>query len=304
MKKIVYRGKEQSLGKWCKELGLNYMKTYQRINTLGYSIEKAFEKGTEVGKKKKVMIFGDVHVPYQHPQLIEEIKKNKDVDYIVIGGDLIDCESCSSFPSMNRPTLWEELIEAHNFIKEIQEITNAEIYCITGNHESRQKMEIMKMHQKGLQEMIDPQLLRMLGDGFNHYHNGEKVTYEGLKKFNYIPHRYAKLFGNLITIHPKNFSNIPGRVSEQAAEKCINEEIAEKGDIIFVHHTHKYSWILSSRRGNMQVVEIGCSCKDMDYADFGGNGNLNYGKQSNNYAIAEFIEGEKINPNDIKTYFY
>lgn len=304
MKKIEYRGKEQSLGKWCKELGLNYAKIYQRINVLGYSVEEAFEKGTDVGKKKKGMIFGDVHVPYQHPQLIEEIKKNKDVDYIVIGGDLIDCESCSSFPTMNRPTLWEELIATHNFIKEIQEITDAEIYCITGNHEIRQKMDVIKMQQQELQEMIDPQLLRMLGDGFTCYPNGEKVVYEGLKKFNYIPHRYAKLFGNLITIHPKEFSNVPAKISEQAAEKCINEEIMEKGDIIFVHHTHKYSWIVANRRGNAQVIELGCSCKEMDYASLSETGKLSYGKQVNTYALFEFIEDEKINPNDVKICFY
>ena len=301
MKKIQYRGKEQSLGKWCKELGLNYMKTYQRINTLGYSIEEAFEKGTDVGKKKKVMIINDVHIPFQHEGLLNEIEKHKDIDYLVVGGDYIDTESCSSFPMLERPTLEQELIAAYEYTKKIKDITKAEIYCIVGNHEERLEREITKMQQKGIQRMIDPQLLRMLSDGFSFYINGKKITYDKIEGFNYIHKWYTKLFDNLIVCHPKNFSNVPGSVAEKAAEHFLNKGVYEKGDIISVSHTHKYSNLICSRRQDAFVIENGCSCKAMDYAD---RGNLSYGTQVNCYTILEFTEGEKINYNDIKIYFY
>ena len=63
---------------------------------------------------------------------------------------------------------------------------------------------------------------------------------------------------------------------------------------------HKFSQIIATRRNNMIVVENGCLCKAMDYAD---TGKLSYGEQINCFTILEFEEGKKINYNNIKTYF-
>lgn len=40
---ITYKNKTQSLTDWCKELNLNYNRVKQRINSCGWSVEKAFE---------------------------------------------------------------------------------------------------------------------------------------------------------------------------------------------------------------------------------------------------------------------
>ena len=47
---IFYKGKTQSLADWCRELDIPYGRTGQRINKLGWSIEKAFETK---GKQRK-----------------------------------------------------------------------------------------------------------------------------------------------------------------------------------------------------------------------------------------------------------
>ena len=44
---ISYRGKEQSLSDWCRELNLGYERTYRRIHDSGWSVEKAFELVSE-----------------------------------------------------------------------------------------------------------------------------------------------------------------------------------------------------------------------------------------------------------------
>lgn len=41
---VEYKGKIQSLRKWCKELGLDYKKTWSRYKILNWSIEKCFTK--------------------------------------------------------------------------------------------------------------------------------------------------------------------------------------------------------------------------------------------------------------------
>ena len=42
---LTYKGKTQSLSDWCRELGLDYFRTKARLNSLGWSVEDAFECG-------------------------------------------------------------------------------------------------------------------------------------------------------------------------------------------------------------------------------------------------------------------
>ena len=321
---IEVYGMKKNLKEWADYLGISKQLLNYRINKSGGNKESVIlaeiykkckgikdseegvkemktNKNVKENKKKKVMIINDVHVPYQHDGLLDEIKKHKDMDYLVIGGDLIDCESCSSFQMLERPTLEEELVAAHEFIQEINKIINAEIICIKGNHEERLEREICKMQNKGLQRLLDSQLLRMLEEGFKFNIGTKRKKYKAIENFKYIDKWYARLFDNLVICHPKDFSNVPAKIAEKSAEYFLNRGIIEKDDIIFIGHTHKFSQIVSTRRQDVFVVENGCSCKPMDYSD---RGNLNYGNQVNCYTIVEFEEGGKIDRNDIKTYFY
>ena len=321
---IEIYGVEKNLKGWADYLGISKQLLNYRINKSGGNKESVIlaeiykkckgiedseegvkemktNKKVKENKKKKVMIINDVHVPYQHEGLLDEIKKHKDMDYLVIGGDLIDCESCSSFQMLERPTLEEELVAAHEFIQEINKIINAEIICIKGNHEERLEREICKMQNKGLQRLLDSQLLRMLEEGFKFNIGTKRKKYKAIENFKYIDKWYARLFDNLVICHPKDFSNVPAKIAEKSAEYFLNRGIIEKDDIIFIGHTHKFSQIVSTRRQDVFVVENGCSCKPMDYSD---RGNLNYGNQVNCYTIVEFEEGCKINKNDVKTYFF
>lgn len=316
---IEIYGMKKNLKEWADYLGISKQLLNYRLNKgseIGAQIESIIKREVikkmkkEVieekerkleNKKKKIMIINDVHVPYQHDGLLDEIRKHKDMDYLVIGGDLIDCESCSSFQMLERPTLEEELVAAHEFIQEINKIIDAEIICIKGNHEERLEREICKMQNKGLQRLLDSQLLRMLEEGFKFNIGTKRKKYKAIENFKYIDKWYARLFDNLVICHPKDFSNVPAKIAEKSAEYFLNRGIIEKDDIIFIGHTHKFSQIVSTRRQDVFVVENGCSCKPMDYSD---RGNLNYGNQVNCYTIVEFEEGCKINKNDVKTYFF
>lgn len=317
---IEVYGMKKNLKEWADYLGiskqlLNYKIKKGNTNVETVIIAEIFKKAKKIEEgineieienkisnaKKKVMIINDVHVPYQHEELLSEIKKHSDIDYLVIGGDLIDCESCSSFQMLERPTLEEELVAAHEFIQEINKIVNCEIICIKGNHEERLEREICKMQNKGLQRLLDSQLLRMLEEGFKFNIGTKRKQYKAIENFKYIDKWYARLFDNLVICHPKDFSNVPAKIAEKSAEYFLNRDVIEKDDIIFIGHTHKFSQIVSTRRQDVFVVENGCSCKSMDYSD---RGNLNYGNQVNCYTIVEFEEGCKIDRNDIKTYFY
>lgn len=258
------------------------------------------EKVIVNNSKIKCLIMNDLHIPYQRDDLFDIIRKYKNVDYIIFGGDVIDCESCSSFDVLDRPSVEQELAMAHDVISKINKIIDpnkTKIICIKGNHEERWTRDIMRMQQKELQKMLNPNLLEMLQDGFAYYDKGKKVKYPAIDNFEYIDSWYVKLFNNLIICHPKNFSNIGGKVSEQVSEYFLNQGILEKGDVAIFGHTHKFSMLKNNRRQGIFVVENGCMCKAMEYAS---NGKLGYTPQNSCYTYIEFEVGKKIDINDIK----
>ena len=258
------------------------------------------EKELARNDRIKVLIMNDLHIPYHRDDLFEVIRKHKNVDFIILGGDIIDCESCSSFDSLERPSVEQQLAMAHEVISKINKIidpTKTKIICIKGNHEERYTRDIMKMQQKELQKMLNPNLLEMLQDGFTYYNKGKKSKYTAIENFEYIDSWYVKLFNNLVVCHPKNFSNIGGKVSEQVSEYFLNQGILEKGDVAIFGHTHKFSMLKNNRRQGIFVVENGCMCKAMEYAS---NGKLGYTPQNSCYTYLEFENGKKININDIK----
>lgn len=51
---ITYKGETKTLIDWSDQLGLNYQKTYQRIKTYGWTIERALEKPLEIKYARSV----------------------------------------------------------------------------------------------------------------------------------------------------------------------------------------------------------------------------------------------------------
>lgn len=249
----------------------------------------------------KVLIMNDIHLPYNRSDILKHIEKNKDVDYIIIAGDLIDCESCSFWDNWNRPSVEEELIIAHDFISKVNEIINPEktqIISLLGNHEYRYEKEIIRMQEKQLKKLLNPKLLSMLEKGFTYYEKDKDITYKPINNFKYVDNWYTRLFNNLIVAHPTDFSGVDGKMCEKSAEYFLNEDIAERGDIIVFGHTHKFSSMKVNRRQGVFVIENGCMCQEMDYAK--RSGKLRYTPQNYCYTVLKFKNNEKVRLNDIK----
>lgn len=247
----------------------------------------------------KCLIMNDLHIPYQRDDLLTEIAKHKNVDYIIFGGDIIDCESCSSFDVFDRPSIEEELVQVHGFLCKVNEIIDpnkTKMIAIRGNHEARYTKEISRMQQKQLQKMLNPNILSMLETGFTYYEKTKDITYKKIDNFQYIDHWNARLFNNLIVAHPTDFSGIDGKMCEKVSEHFLNKHIAEPDDVVIFGHTHKHSAMKVNRRQGLYVIENFCLCKPMDYAD---TGKLGYNPQNYGYTYLKFKEGQKININDI-----
>jgi predicted phosphodiesterase len=249
---------------------------------------------------KSVMIVNDIHIPYQRDDVLEIIAKHaSEITTLIIGGDLMDCESVSSFPKIRGNTLTQELIMTYEFIKNIRKILkdNQEIILIKGNHTARYYKEICKMNEKELQSFINPEILDNLVEGFTLYQNGKKHKYDGIKNVRYIPQWYINVEDKLIVCHPTDFSAVDGKMCEKVSEHFLNK--GEVFDVIVMAHTHKYTQMKVSRRQGKYVVENGCMCKPQSYSN---TGKLNYTPQDYCYTIIKYNDNEHINYNNIKVY--
>lgn len=92
----------------------------------------------------------DIHFPYQDDKAIKAVIKfikDKQPEYIILNGDIVDMYDCSSFDKnpdrMN--TFQQELNLAYSLFKELRKVApNAKIIYIEGNHEYRVRRYLMK----------------------------------------------------------------------------------------------------------------------------------------------------------------
>lgn len=283
----------------CEELNINVRESYLRGIAKNISIGINLERN-KIKFDKSIMFINDIHAPFERKDLLQIISKHaNEITTLVIGGDLMDCESISSFSKINRMTLLQELIYTYKLLNKIRKILNKgqNIVLINGNHEERLKTLVCKMQEKDLQKFINPNILEMLVDGFTVYEDNKKKHYKGIEGIKYIPHWYANIDDKIIISHPKDFSQVDGKMCEKVSEHFLNKH--EKFEVCVFAHTHKYSQMKVSRRQGIFVVENGCLCSPHDYADCG---KLGYTPQDYCYTIIKYNDNEKININNIKVY--
>jgi predicted phosphodiesterase len=91
---------------------------------------------------KNVLVLPDVHIPYHHiPAINEAVNYGliKNIDSILLNGDIIDCYMLSKFqPDPRERNFGEEIIAFQQFIRTLQGIfKNVPIFFKLGNHEER-----------------------------------------------------------------------------------------------------------------------------------------------------------------------
>lgn len=248
---------------------------------------------------KSVLFINDIHCPFEREDVLDIITKHShEITTLVIAGDLMDCESISSFPKINRLTLTDELIYTYEFLKKIRKILNKnqKIIMINGNHEERLHKVISKMAEKEIQSFLNPNILEMFVDGFTIYREGKKIKYEGIEGLTFIPHWYV-LIDDIIVCHPKDFSRVKGKMLENVAGHFINKKF-DFSTILF-GHTHKMSQGIVDRYENKYVIENPCLCKPHSYSDCG---KLGYSPQTYGYTIIKYNNDERVDPNNVRVY--
>ena len=282
-----------------KLLGSTHSEDHLRKTSYGY-LERIDDEKSHTFDNS-VMIINDLHLPFEREDVLEIIAKHaNEITTLVIAGDLMDCESISSFPKIERLKLEDELIYTYNWLKEVRKILDKDqkIVIVEGNHENRWYRLVCELHKKNLQTFIDPHLLNMITEGFTIYdRDGKRRKFEPLDGIINIPHWFVNLDNKIIVAHPKDFSSVDGRMCEKASAHFLNRQ--EEFEVVVFGHTHRYTQMTVSRRQGVYVVENGALCKPMPYSD---TGKLNYTPMDSCYTIVKYNNDEKINFNNIKVY--
>lgn len=212
---------------------------------------------------KALLVVNDLHIPFQRDDILDVIESCKDkIGIIVFGGDVIDCKSISSFPSLDDMTIEYELKKAIEFIHKVREIVGSEVKLrvMKGNHEMRWERYISKMHDKKLYKFINPNVLEVLKEGMTLYEDDKAVFIEGDKELEVVSSWYT-IYNKVLICHPTNYYSQPMKNGIVATQFFSPREDFE---VLICAHSHHQGTCFF---GGKWVIESGCCCKEMQYIE-------------------------------------
>lgn len=119
---------------------------------------------------KRLLAFGDAHIPQQHPVAVEILKKaicRFKPDIAISLGDLLDCGQFSQHPPTYgvTPSDYEaDLRQANELIDFVQKHTRERTVLIEGNHEFRlNRWAAQNAEGRGAYNMLAPRIQLMRG---------------------------------------------------------------------------------------------------------------------------------------------
>lgn len=209
----------------------------------------------ELGKRqpsrvRRFVVLSDIHVPYEDKALVDKVLSwlhTQRLTGLILNGDTMDCESISSFLSLEEIPLEDEVDQTNDLLDRIEDAVGRDPEKIwhDGNHEKRLQTFLASNAKKlaGLQDRYGdrllsiPHLLRLRERGWQ-YKTYQEVT---------------RLVGELYVEHGDRTSKHSG----QTAKAVQND----KGGSVIVGHVHRVGeYIKSDRNGYHEGYEQGCLC--------------------------------------------
>jgi len=161
------------------------------------SLHRAYHQ-TRTGGLKTVAVITDIHFPYQDELALDitlSYLKDKDIDTLVLLGDIIDCYAVSPWrKDPQRMRFPDELAMARNGIQRIRDVfPEARMVYIAGNHEERLTAYLWGKATElvGLEELDLPALLGLDEMDITYINNRENMAEGGS----------AYSIGNLYFLH-------------------------------------------------------------------------------------------------------
>jgi predicted phosphodiesterase len=223
-------------------------------------------KVKRLGKRQKIVVAGDFHIPFHDKRYVAELfKREADADVLVINGDLQDFYSVSRFIKYESMPIERELAEVTLFLEQASQHW-PKVLIVAGNHDHAR-------FEKQLRDRLDPEMCKVVeflaGGNLSPIAAIAKrfpnVTIAGTKADRFNVSWMAQI-GDLVVTHAEKFSITPG-----AALRKIDEWLTDMDDVLDLEpwrvliqaHTHQlgmFPW-----KANRLIVEGGCLCAQHGY---------------------------------------
>lgn len=257
----------------CSLLNLGISGESLRKRAYGYvEMEEHLKSGSAV--QNRILAISDAHVPFNLPVSILQPYAGM-VDTLIFNGDIMDCQSISSFPRLYRIDFAEEMVLSRKyFLDVIHLIRPKKVYVTVGNHEKRLGRYLSdRLNTDILKIMPDNPLDLIFLDGFNNRDrcNHTETRYEPLNDFFkngnveiiYTSSWHCKV-GHTIFAHPLSYSSGMLKTTEKAVDYFLRKD--RDFNAVVLGHTHRLG---SYIQGNIEMFEQGCLCdlSRLDYAE-------------------------------------
>lgn len=240
------------------------------------------------------LILSDLHIPHQLDCLLEILEQHKDVDAVVLNGDIIDCDEISTYDSAESKPLISEMADVHRILLLIEKkIPGVPKYLIRGNHEERWARYLARTGT-ALNALHSLNILEEIVSGFTAYDHPNNTAFycEPLTNYTVIDNWWIQM-QDIIICHPTSFSKIECRTAANACDYFFNQGLDFSA--VIVGHTHRQGMIVHN---GYLGVEQGCLCEQMKYSK---KGDLSYTPWDNGYYLACFNNG-KLDVNKSRLY--
>jgi predicted MPP superfamily phosphohydrolase len=265
----------------------NFIETDSSLDEMKDRLTCAKRDVSRLNGIRKILVLDDLHIPFHREEVIINIvmKHRHEIDLIVFGGDVVDCESVSTFPKEIRKPLIEEMAVTYKFLRKIDKLTpDIGKVLFWGNHEYRFVRFLDKM-ATALNPFHSANILQEIVGGFVHHDRGrkKKTTYAPLSDNFTVFDKWYWQLGDHIFAHPMDFSKVSLKTGTNAMEHFMAKGFKFKS--ISIGHTHKWGMVSKSLKW---ITETGCLCLPMDYMD---TGKLGYTRQDYGYLLLTQVDG-------------
>lgn len=282
-KKALELKATQSWKETAERLSAHYGELFT-INQVRDKIKRRIHKKPNAEIRRGII--SDVHIPQEIPLFIETIEPHLrgKVDELIVAGDWFDQYCLSKFPKHKALLIRQELETGYQYLKTMA--SWCPVTLITGNHDERLQNILADKLDPEIQFLFDRSLLRRYETGFEIPNDitGEVKRDPPVRNITVIPEWWTQV-GDLIVAHPKNFSSVDLRTAINTHNWFLSR--GHNYSVLLIGHTHKAGVIFKDCRWT--IGELGCLCRDMDYAE--KTGRLNTRPQQRTITILTQTNG-------------
>ena len=221
--------------------------------------------GLVVDPARKILFISDLHIPFQRSSLVlATLLEHQDADILVVGGDLLELYSVSTFPKRKDVPLLKEYGIALEWVRVFAGMFK-QVILLRGNHEHRlQRYWEQTDKSKSVAPFIKTDILTALANGEEYDEEGKLVKRSPFPNVSYNPDSsWYVTIGKTLFAHPNFYLGDTSQASMRTVVKFDQEYRTRLDyDCVVMGHVHKMGKII--RNGRL-LIESGCLCGMLEY---------------------------------------